>query len=203
MEHHRYGTFHPTDYITSWCGIAILLIFAIVSYILNLSLVFVCLPSAYAVIWLWAVAAPNLERFTICGDYITAKKGKKVRKISIPSEVTLLISYVDICPPLTIRTSVGNRTHILKNKYAVTILERMPLELILERLHRNNIRKYTTSIIRTVFDEHQFIYSFVCDEKLLTKALQDRKCLLIIPKTLVDNVRANLSAVDVYVDSSC
>lgn len=203
MKHNRYGKFRAGDYRGSWIGIAILLIFPIASILLDVSILFIIFPIAYAVVWLWAIFAPNQEQFVLGENSITAFFWKKTETILLPPELTLIVSCVDICPPLASRTAFGNETHILKNKYAISILQKMPLDVALEALHQNYVRKYTTSMIQRAFDEYLFLYSFVCDQSLFDQLIANRKCLVIIPASLSEEITVDPDAVDVYIDTEC
>jgi len=200
MRIRRLGTFRFGDYYTSWIAIVLLLLFSIASVVLELPFLFVIFPLMYVVIWLGAVLVPHCEQFTISSDVISVFWGKKKRTIHLPSELTLVISYIDVCPPLTVHTASGNQTHILKDKFAVSILKQMPVEDVLESLHRNYIHKYTTSSIRTVFDSYNYIYSFACNQSLLDALIANRKCLLILPESLAKLVSFDNSIVNVYID---
>lgn len=200
MKNRRLGKFRFHDFCISWISIVLLLLFSIASIVLELSLSFVIFPSVCVIIWLAAILVPHCEQFSISGDSITVYFGRQTKTIQLPAELTLIVSYADVCPPLTIRTAVGNQTHILKDKFAVSILQKMPVELALETLHRNHIKKYTTSRIRTVFDDYRYIYSFVCDQFLLDALIADRKCLLIVPESLSKVMSFESSIENVYID---
>lgn len=201
MKYYRYGKYRPSDYFISWVGIAVLLLFSIGSIILKLSFLFIVFPLVYAVIWLWAILAPYREKFIMSDNSITVLLGKKTRTIILPSEITLVVSYADVCPPLTLRTAIGNQTHILKDKYAVSILQKMPLDVALETLHRNQIHNYTTSIVQRVFGDYRYIYSFVCNQSQIDRLIANRNCLLIIPESLQEKVSVDQSIVDIHIDS--
>ena len=143
MKNYRYGKFHFQDYWQSWISIVVLLFFAIANILLELPWVFFAFSIVYVIVWVWMILAPQFEHFILTSDFIiTSYIGRKKHAIELPSELTLVISYVDICPPLAVRTAIGNRTHILKEKYAVSILHELPLEIALEKLHLNHL-KYT------------------------------------------------------------
>ena len=203
MKHYRYGKFRFQDYWQSWMSIAILLFFAIACFFLRLSFVFVVFPIVYAVIWIWTILSPWRERFIINSDNIISYVGKKEHIIELPSELTLVISYVDICPPFAVRTAIGNRTHILKDRYAVSILHEIPLKIALENLHSNYLKIYTTSTVQRVFRSHQYIYSFACNQSLLSKLIESRQCQFIVPESLYNRVSADLDPTNIYVDENC
>lgn len=203
MKNLRYGKFRFGDYNMSWGAIILLMLFAAASLILDLSFLFFLFPTVFAVVWLWVILVPHREQFVLHGDTIAVYAGKKSRSIALPLELTLVVSYADICPPLAIRTAVGDQTHILKDKYAVSILQDVPLDAALEALHRNYIQRYTTSTIQTVFDDYRFVYSFVCNQSLLDELIANRKCSLIIPESLFERISVDSSIVNVYIDTKC
>ncbi len=200
MKKYRYGKFRFRDYCMSWGSIALLLFYSIASVILDLFPLFIIFPMAYAVVWLWTILAPHCEQFVLCNDAIYIFHGKKTHTINLPSKLTLVVSYADICPPLAIHTAIGNRTHILKDKYAISILQKMPLDVALEGLHRNYVQKYTISSIQTVFESYRYIYSCVCDNSLIEELTSNREYQLIIPESLLGVVSIDASVENVHVD---
>ena len=200
MKNRRLGKFRFRDYCISWISIALLLLFSVASFVLELPFMLAIFPSVYAIIWIGAILVPHCEQFSISGDSITVFRGGKTEIIPLPAELTLIVSYADVCPPFTMRTAVGNETHILKDKFAVSILQKMPVEVALEGLHRNHIKKYTTSSIRTVFDDYRYIYGFVCDQFLLDALTANRKYLLIVPESLSKAISFQSGIENVYID---
>lgn len=201
MKNRRFGKFRFCDYCISWIAIAFLLLFSIASIVLELSFLFVIFPMVYSAVWLGVLLVPQCEQFVMDSDSITVYWGKKTQTICLPSELTLIVSYADVCPPLAMRTAVGNQTHILKDQFAISILQKMPVEVALEILHRNRVQKYTTSIIRTIFNDCYYIYSFVCTQSLFDELIANRKCLLIIPESLLGVISFDPSLVNVHIDT--
>ena len=201
MRSKRLGKFRFRDYYTSWGSIIICLLFSIASIVLELSFLFVIFPLVYAIVWLGAILIPHCEQFSISSDSIFVFWGRQTKTIHLPVELTLIVSYADVCPPLTIRTAFGKQTHLLKDRFAVSILQKMPVEFALETLHQNRIQKYTTSSIRTVFDDHRYIYSFVCDQFLFDALIDSKECLLIVPESLSKVIAFESSVENVYIDS--
>lgn len=200
MKNRRLGKFRFYDYCISWISIALLLLFSFASIVLELPFLFVIFPSVYAVIWLGVILVPFCEQFSISSDSITRFLGKKTQTICLPSELILVVSYTDVCPPLTMRTAVGNQTHILKDKFSISILQKMPVEVALETLHRNRIQQYTTSRIKAVFDDYCYIYSFVCNESLFDALIANRECLLIVPESLSKVMSFETRIKNVHID---
>ena len=200
MKHRRLGIFRFGDYYLSWISIVILLLFSTASIVLELSFLFVVFPSVCAMIWLVTILVPHFEHFSINSDSISVFKCRQTKTIHLPEELTLIVSYADVCPPLTVRTVGGNQTHILKNKFAVSILQKMSVDVVLEILHKNRMHKYTTSSIRNSFEGQQYIYSFVCDQFLFNDLIANRKCLLIVPESLSNVLSFKSSIENVYID---
>ena len=80
-------------------------------------LILIVIALVYAFIWLIKILVTINESFMIVDNDIIISKIGKAQKIPIPSELTLIISYADVCPPLAIRTATGKQTHILKDKF--------------------------------------------------------------------------------------
>lgn len=202
MKNCRYGKFRFSDYWISWIGIMIMTLFSVLFLILDPSIISV-FPMACAAVWLWSIVWPHCEQFIFSNDSITVFKGKKKFDINLPPEVTIVVSRADIAPLFSVRTATREQTHVLSDKYAVSILQKMPTETVLESLHRNHLRTYSMSTIRNSFDDTRFIYSFACNQSLLNRILENRKCSMIIPQSLLEEISINTSVVDVYIDTCC
>ena len=197
----RYGKFKFSDYCASYFAVLVLLAFSAFGWILEAPIILVLLSSAFVLIWTWTIYSPHREQFVIKDDSIETFIGKKTKTIPLPSSLTLVISYADIAPPLTRRTAIGNTTHILKDKIAVSVLQDMETEYVLNKLHQNHVKTYTQSMIKADFDGYGFIYSFVYYQEAFNKIIEGRKCSIIIPEPLKEKVIINSSNVDVYIDS--
>lgn len=199
MEYYRYGKFRFGDYWGSWEVILIFIFGSIACFMFGDSIILSIYPIICAVVRLSSILLPNRERFSIDGDIITIKIGKKIRQKTIPKDAVLVISQVDIRPPLSGRSAVEKQTHILKDKYAVSILQNMSLESALHYLHLDYAQEYTTSMIEDHF-VYRCLYSFVFDEDLLNRLLYDKEYLVIIPESLADKVSIDRQKVKTYID---
>lgn len=200
MRNKRLGEFRFGDYVGSWVSIVILLLFSTACIVLELSCLFVVFSLVYAIFWIMAILIPHCEQFSINSDSITVFWGRKTKTIYLPEELTLIVSYADVCPPLAVRTALGNQTHVLKDKFAVSILKKMPIEVTLDTLHQDRIIKYTNSSIGNVFDDYRYIYSFVCNQLLLDTLIANRKCLVIVPESLSKVISFEANNENVYID---
>jgi hypothetical protein len=203
IKYSRYGKFRFSDYYLSWITIVFFGLFSILFIVFDLNPVFSIFSMGYAVFWLWRILYPQREKFMIQKDQITVFKGKRISTIELPLELMLVLSYADVCPPFAVRTSVGNPTHILKDKISVSILTKMPVDSVVNTLHQNYIQKYTMSRIQSVFDDFRYVYSFVCNQDMLNQLFVGRKCSLIIPKSLKELISFDSNIVDVYIYDRC
>lgn len=199
----RYGKFQMTDYMGSWIGLVVMIIFFIACLLLRLSVAYIIVPVLYFVALIYSIWKPNREYFEIIDDIINIKNGKRIRQIRIPRELSMIVSPVDISPPFTKRNAVGNQTHILKGKYALSILTKMDMDEIVERVHRGYIKRYTTSTIKSAFEEHRYLYSFVCNEVLLNEITRERKVNLLVPKSMLDKISLENQVTEIYIDPMC
>ncbi len=204
MMHRRYGRFRMRDYSSAWFGVAVMIAPVIAGLLMDMQFYLLIWPLMLSVIMVWSIWEPNRERFSISGDKITVNKGRKCKEIRIPSELSLVVSYADVCPTFSKHISHGGKTYMLKGRCAVSVLQKMPFETILECLHLNYARRYTNTTVETVFDGYHCIYnciySFVCDQNLLDQLLVNRDCELIIPESLREKISVDLSNVKVYID---
>ena len=183
--------------------ICVYMIIGISCIIFHQSLLLIILPFLCSLIRGLSIIAPRFESFKIEGDSIYAYTFYRSRQISIPDELVLVFSLADLCPPLAVPTAIGKETHILKDKIAVNVLGHLNVYSVLEVLHRHKMRTCTMSSVKYSFDEYQFIYSFVCDKPVLEELMNNRKCHVIVPRSLVDQVNrlTNITAIHVYDNS--
>lgn len=202
MNYHRYGKFRLSDYTSAWFASTFMFVLVVVGLLMDEKIHLLVWPLIMSVVVVWSVLRPNMECFTLADDRIIVKKDRKRKEIDIPPALTLIVSYADVCPPIAKRIgSIGNQTYLLKGRYAISILQKMALEDALERLHQKNVRKYTMSTIESFFDDHSYIYSFVCEQSLFDKLIGNRECQLIIPESLLDKLFVDPSAVNVHIDT--
>lgn len=199
MKYRRYGKFHFRDYYSGWFAIVFLFLIAVMSFLAETYNFLAIWPTILIVIMTWGIIEPNEECFSMSADIINVKKRKKRHQITMPRELTLVVSYADVCPSWAKRIGVGNSTYMLKGKYAVSILKKIPKENVLETLHGKYAYRYTNCWIEELLKPN-FIYSFVCEQDMIEKIVSGRKCTLILPETLVDKINLNQLMCDIYID---
>lgn len=197
----RYGEFRFRDYISAWFAISLLLVLMVVGVLTEIQVYWLIWPLFFILIMGWSIYKPNSECFLIFSDTITVVQGRQKRNITIPSEATIILSYADVCPPLAKRIGYGNQTYMLKGRYSISILQKIPLETVFNRLHQNHTYKYTNSTVEACFDEYLYVYSFVGNQEILDKLVANRNYQIIVPETLVHQISIDLHQINVHVDA--
>lgn len=192
MNYRRYGKFNFFDYISAWFAIVFMLVLVAIGYLIDAPYYLLIIPLLFSMIMLWSILSPNRERFLISGEVILKIHGKYKRAIQIPNNPILVLSHADISSSFAKQISHGNQSYLLKGRYTVSILQNMPLETVLDALHQNNAKKYTTTTVELTFREGQFVYSFVCNQELLEQLVANLACRIIIPETLLQYVDIDL-----------
>lgn len=201
MMYRRYGKFCFHDYISAWVAIAFLFVLVSVGLLTETQAYLLIWPLFLILIIVWSIYKPNSECFLISGDTIIAMHGRKQQEMSIPYEATLIVSYADVCPSFAKHIYGGNQTYILRGRYAISILQKVPLETVFKRLHKNYAYKYTNSTVEACFDEHLHVYSFVGNEEIWNKLVGNRNYNIIIPESLLKRIPIDLQQINVHVDT--
>ena len=197
----KYGKFHFKDYISGW--IATLIFFLIMCFGINtdLHILLLVLPTLLFIYFPLSIIIPNQEKFAIHNDVITIKKITKTQQFIIPDNCVIVVAYADFCPFFVKRFQTGNQTYMLKERCSVTILQNNSIDYVLDKLHHQYAKRYTTTSVEKSFDtESDLIYSFVCTNEQLENLIKDRKCQVIIPETLKNkvNLKKTGSATIIY-----
>lgn len=199
MQYRRYGKFLLKDYYGGWFGISIFLLIAFTSFKTGIPKYLVIWPIFLAVIMAWGIIEPNKECFSVSDNVIDIKKGRKHSQIILPQEITVIVSYADVCSALAKRVEIGNSNYMLKGRYAVSILGKIPTETVLEALHAKYVHRYTNCCVEELL-KNNFIYSCVCDQELLEKILSGKRYTLILPETLVPKLNLTRLKGNIYID---
>ena len=202
MKYKRYGKFRFYDYISTWLVIIFLLVLVVTAFLINAQFYLLFFPLLLILSMVWSVYRPNSEHFLIYGNNISIMQGRNKRTVSIPNEITLVVSYADICPPFAKHIGCyGNQIYMLKGRYAISILQNIPLKTVFERLHQNYTQKYTNTTVEECFEKHLYVYSFVGDQELLDNLISKYNCQIIIPETLLNKVSVDLRQENIHVDA--
>lgn len=199
MRHNRYGKFKVQDYWINWIFVFLFLLFGIIGIMYEVPLIYCAVYIFIAIVKTVCVILPHREKFEINNNTFIIYKGKKIKEIKIPSRFIVIISYADICTDLAKKTSLVNRTYMLKQRYAVSFLKDIPLPEVLDKLHGKFVCKYTNCWIEELMKQN-YLYGFVCEKDNFEEILLAKRCTLILPETLSDQIDTNAFKCDVYID---
>ena len=202
MKYKRYGKFRFRDNSALLVGTAFcfILFVAIVYSPGSLSRCVSLIPLGIVVFFTWQIYEPHREAFLLSGNTITRTWGRKKQTILIPSEPIFIISDADMTSSFYKNVGVGNNHIILKGRYAISILQNVPLETVLEKLHERYAWKYTNVSIESDFDDSVYVYDFVGNQELLDQLLSNRSCQVIVPETLLRKNAFDFHQATVHID---
>ena len=199
MQQRRYGKFRFRDYAITLIPsffLAALAIDGLCSGVPLLSII----PLLLSVYWIWSIYEINKERFCILDDKLKIVRGNREYEIAIPATPTIVVSYADACTQFEKDHGLGDKTYLLNGRFAISILQPIPVEEVLERLHVKHMVRYTNTTVERIFENSAFIYSFVGSQELMDRLLDSRKCQIIIPESLQKQALINMNEKNVYVD---
>ncbi len=199
MKYNRYGKFKFKYYIINWLVVIVLFVIVITNILYKAPFITIFIFLLLGIGKTVSVLLPYREKFYFDGKSITNVNGKKTNKIELPSQFVAVVSIADVCTPIAKKVSLGNRTYILKDKYAISILQENYVDNVLEQLHKKYVYRYTNCWIGYNLKD-EFIYSFVFDQELLEDFLSDKECDIIIPESLCEKVKIDKHNIKVYVD---
>ena len=196
MELHRYGKFRLVDHLFLFMVMLLMFVLGYMSFYFRVGSFYGVGFIIMGFYILLSIIKPHSERFIVQDNTILIRQGRRNRLITIPEEPTLIVTYSDVLTPIGKRIGEARGAHMLKGRYSITILQKSLLVDVLNSLHRKYVFRYTNSMIEMMYEGRGFIYSFVCNQALLEKLVSGRKCLLIIPASLVDQI--SLDSIDAY-----
>lgn len=197
----RFGKPQFGDFGFGLIGFAGLLILSIVGLFLDFGMIRCCILTIISIAGIFLLIRPYCERFAIQESLILAYWPwnstpvlRATNCISIPKNCVLILTRADV------RVPFGYQSYYLKGKCALSILKPWPLPEILEKLHAYHAKAYTNTSIAESFHE-AFVYSFACDEKILSQAFSQKPSILIVPESLAGQFYLSNPSCQVYIDS--
>ena len=131
------------------------------------------------------------EKFRINDKKISIVKLGLKKTVDIPDEIILIVSEAQLL-------TFDEKMPILKNKYSVSILSSMELNIALEQIHGTKwkITRYTNKTIEETF-KHEFVYSFVLTDETCN-ILSNLNCkYTIMPESIAKKIKFGKN---VYID---
>lgn len=197
----RYGRYNFKNNRGIWFGALGMLLFGMLGYLNDLPLYVSLGYIGVAICGIVFSLLPYREYFSINENQLVIKRGRKMKEISIPQELLLIISDADVKPRIwAMRTENTRQTVLLKGQYFISILKKMPIELAVEKLHYNYAKSYTNTRIEDHFPEYMMIYSFIYDERSFEQLVYKRDVIVIIPESLENKIIFGHRPENLYID---
>ncbi len=219
MKHRRYGPFKLRNHLTRCFFVLVLIGYGMAYLILDISFVYGCVFLLIAAGTVVCYALPFTETFELTDNELIISKGRNKRRVLLPAQFIVIVSYADICTDFAKRVSLLNNTDIIKGKWAISLLNEVDTANVLHRLReeyctpctsyalhrarREGFIRYTNCYIEEWFksgDTQSFIYSFVCDPNLLEQVLKNKNYTMILPESLSDQINTTRLSGNVHID---
>lgn len=197
MKYSRYGKIRFKHYWYECFIVLVCLMFAIFGFIEKFKLG--SFGIGLVIFLMINILIPYREKFLLNQDAVIVYKKRKIKSINLPSKITVIISYADVCNDLDKRDMSYNSTKLLKGEWAVSLLEDVSVEEVTKRLHRKGAWRYTNCWVEELLKQH-FIYNFVCNQSMLEEVLTNRNFTLIIPETLLPVIDITKLRGEIYID---
>lgn len=199
MKYRRYGKIRLKNHLSNCFFDLFFLLFGIAGIAIGTSKTSSVVFIGIAIFDVIHTSIPYREKFLVNQETVIVYKKRKNKSIHIPSKVTVVISYADMCTDLAKRVTLYNSTYMLKGEWAISLLKDVPLEKVIERLHRKGAWRYTNCWVEELLKQY-FVYSFVCNQSMLEDILRNKDFTLIIPETLLGMIDTKNLKGDIYID---
>lgn len=199
MKYGRYGKFRLKNHVSDCCVNLLLVGIGIVGITIGNAVISGAFFIGVSVIDVICTLIPYREKFSVNQKGLMIYKGRTIKEKIFPVKMTVVLSYADMCTDLAKRVTLVNQTWMLKGEWAISLLEDVAVNKVIERLHGKWAWRYTNCWIEEKFKEH-FVYSFVCNQRMLEEVLNDKNFTLIIPETLLHKVDIQKIKGEIYID---
>ncbi len=195
MKNRRYGSIKYGDFsITILVNLFLFVISGLAFYIKAFTEGFLFL--SVAILSFVNILYPYIETYSINGSIIKIRKILSSYRIGIPNKTIIVITQADVHQPF------GYQSYLLKKRLAISILQDLPLDCVIEILHGKYKSQfiYTNSTIEKTMDKNIFVYSCIYTKDIIESVLQVTSGLIIIPESLKDIVAVPNNKIEVYYD---
>ena len=207
MYHYRYGKLRFSDLGIYWFICAIMFLLGCGAIVFSAVFCFFpkdCIALGIVIItvsfaFFFPVFTKMQEQFSIDNNVLSILNFQKKRDISLPSRLTIIITYADFMPPLATRSTSSlhmRQTIDFHDRYEAVLLEGEAKEIIpVLRRYR-----YSSSHIEEAF-ENRFIYSFICNQEILDGLICRSECSIIAPLSLTTRFTIKHPNTSLWVDN--
>lgn len=199
MKHRRYGKFRLKNHVGNCCMDLLLVGIGIIGITIGHARIGGALFICFSMLDFIVNLIPYREKFSVNQTSLILYKGRATEEKFFPAKMTVVLSYADMCNDLAKSVTLVNQTYMLKGEWAISLLEDVPVNKVIDCLHGNGAWRYTNCWVEELLKKH-FIYSFVCNQSVLEKVLYDKNFTLIIPETLLDKINIQRIKGEIYID---
>ena len=200
MKNYRFGKITLLNYLKMTLFPFVISILIIVCCVVAESPFWFALPFlCISVFHVASVLHRTREQFLITDEEIIVYNERKKRIIPLPKQMVVIVSYAEIISSLESNSIYIDKTFVLKNRFAITILQSITKDETIELLKKSLIKEHTTRTLENVFYGYRYVYSFVFDDFLLDKLIANKNAEILVSQSLFDKVKISRDGVNVCV----
>ena len=200
MKNYRFGKITLLNYLKMTLFPFVISILITVCCVVAESPFWYALPFlCISVFYVASVLHRTREQFLITDEEIIVYNGRKERIIPLPKQMVVIVSYAEIISSLESNSIYIDKTFVLKNRFAITILQSITKDETIELLKKSLIKEHTTRTLENVFYGYRYVYSFVFDDFLLDKLIANKNAEILVSQSLFDKVKISRDGVNVCV----
>ena len=200
MKNYRYGKIPLFNYLKIMLFPFVISILIIVCCVVAESPFWYALPFlCISVFYVASILHRTREQFLITDEEIIVYNGRKERIIPLPQQMLIIVSYAEILPSWESYSVHIDKKFVLKNSFAITILQSITKDETIELLKKSLIKEHTTRTLENVFYGYRYVYSFVFDDFLLDKLIANKNAEILVSQSLFDKVKISRDGVNVCV----
>lgn len=128
MKHKRYGTMKLKNHLSNCFCDCFFLLFGIACIAFGISGISAFVFLFIAIFDIALTLTPYREEFAVSHGTVTVYEKGEIKHIILPDQMTIVISYADMCTDLAKRVTLYNSTYMLKGEWAVSLLEDISAE---------------------------------------------------------------------------
>ena len=200
MKNYRYGKITLLNYLKIMffpLAVSVFITASCIAFGFSLwfALPFLCISVFYVA----SVLHRTREQFLITDEEIIVFNGKKKQVIPLPKQMVVIVSCAEIISSLESNSIHIDKKFVLKNRFAITILQSITKDETIELLKKSLIKEHTTRTLENVFYGYRYVYSFVFDDFLLDRFIANKNAEIIISKSLAEQIDILTDASNVYI----
>ena len=130
--------------------------------------------------FLYHLLRPYTEKYYLDHPDLYVKKGRKVSKLNLPAEYSVIVSS------MSIYSAIDTIPFPIYGSYYVSIIDSGDKQKILDLLHKGRGTRYSSGYIENVF-QYAYFEGFIYDKTIPDVLFEDAKAV-IIPKSALNHI---------------